>query len=124
MGKKFLLDTNAIIDFCSSLLPEKGQKLIAKIVDDEPIISIINKIELSSLNDVPSSILAFLDLADIIQLDNDIVEQTIILRKKYRLKLPDAIIAASALINGYTIITHNVKDFSNIKGLKILDPHI
>lgn len=90
MGKKFLLDTNAIIDFCSSLLPAKGQKLIAKIVDDEPIISVINKIELSSLNDVPPPILAFLDLVDIIPLDNDIVNQTIILRKKHKLKLPDA----------------------------------
>ncbi|MEH6309023.1 type II toxin-antitoxin system VapC family toxin [Olivibacter sp. CPCC 100613] len=123
MGKKFLLDTNAIIDFCSSLLPAKGQKLIAKIVDDEPIISVINKIELSSLNDIPPPILAFLDLADIIPLDNDIVNQTILLRKKYKLKLPDAVIAASALINDYTIVTHNVKDFNNIKGLKILDPH-
>jgi hypothetical protein len=80
MGKKFLLDTNAIIDFCSSLLPEKGQKLIAKIVDDEPIISIINKIELSSLNDVPSSILAFLDLADIN--DSRYLHRTI--KKTYR----------------------------------------
>jgi hypothetical protein len=123
MGKKFLLDSNAIIDFCSSLLPVKGQKLIAKIIDNEPIISVINKIELSSLNDVPSPILAFLDIADIIPLDNDIVNQTIVLRKKYRLKLPDAIIAASALTNDCTVITHNIKDFSNIKGLKVLDPY-
>jgi predicted nucleic acid-binding protein len=35
----------------------------------------------------------------------------------------DAIIAASALHYGYTLVTNNEKDFTNIKGLKIVNPH-
>ncbi len=36
--------------------------------------------------------------------------------------LPDAIIAATALAQGLTLITNNEKDFNNIKGLKIVNP--
>jgi len=124
MGKKFLLDTNVIIDFCSFSLPNKSHQLIASIIDRKPLISVINKIELSSLVDVPPAIITFLELTDIIQLNNEIVDQTILLRKKYRIKLPDAMIAASALVVGCTLITHNLKDFANIKGLKVMDSYV
>ena len=35
----------------------------------------------------------------------------------------DAIIAATAIAHGYTLITNNEKDFTNIKGLKIINPY-
>jgi predicted nucleic acid-binding protein len=44
------------------------------------------------------------------------------LRKTYRIKLPDAIIAATSLVYDLTLITSNTKDFKNIKDLQILDP--
>jgi predicted nucleic acid-binding protein len=37
-------------------------------------------------------------------------------------KLPDAIIAATALVNDLTIITRNIKDFDKIEGLEVLNP--
>lgn len=36
--------------------------------------------------------------------------------------LPDAIIAATAMTNKFTLITNNIKDFSNIKNLVVIDP--
>jgi predicted nucleic acid-binding protein len=44
------------------------------------------------------------------------------IRRNKKVKTPDAIIAATALANGFTLITNNEKDFNNIKGLKIVNP--
>ncbi|HHW88297.1 MAG TPA: type II toxin-antitoxin system VapC family toxin [Chloroflexi bacterium] len=46
-------------------------------------------------------------------------EQTIRLRQQYRTKTPDAIIAATALLNRLTVVTHNTDDFSRL-GAKTL----
>jgi len=53
----------------------------------------------------------------------DVITQCVNLRKGKKIKTSDAIIAATALVYGYTIITNNEKDFANIKGLKIINPH-
>ena len=59
-----------------------------------------------------------------IALDDDITAKTIELRKKYKIKLPDAIIAATALVFELTLITGNIDDFKNIEGIDILNPHL
>ncbi|SEL54091.1 hypothetical protein SAMN05421740_106223 [Parapedobacter koreensis] len=56
-------------------------------------------------------------------MDDDVVIQTIALRKKRKIKLPDAIIAATAIVQKCTLITRNIQDFSNIKGLRLINPH-
>lgn len=43
-------------------------------------------------------------------------------RKNYSVKLPDAIIAATALVHDYTLVTRNASDFKKISGLKLLNP--
>lgn len=40
----------------------------------------------------------------------------------HKIKLPDAIIAATCIVNGLEIITYNAKDFENIVGLKVIEP--
>ena len=64
-------------------------------------------------------------IADSVVLDisPDVVSQCISIRKGKKIKTPDAIIAATALAYGYTIITNDEKDFSNIKGLKVINLH-
>jgi predicted nucleic acid-binding protein len=64
----------------------------------------------------------FVALATVIKVNRFIIKQTIVLRKTYRIKLPDAIIAATALVYNLTLITHNVKDFENIQGLTVVKP--
>ena len=62
------------------------------------------------------------DTIDLIDLTKPIIEKTIEIRKQNRIKLPDAIIAASALVEGAKLVTVNVKDFENINSIKIINP--
>ncbi len=54
--------------------------------------------------------------------DKIVTDKVIELRKSVNLKLPDAIIAATAMVNDLTLWTHNSKDFKNIDGIKLYDP--
>ncbi len=56
------------------------------------------------------------------EINENIVEESIKLRKKYRLKTPDSIIAATAMVNKLTLITNNEKDFKPVYNLDILNP--
>ena len=123
MGSGYLLDSNVIIDLSSKKLPSKSVIRLSEIVDETPTISVITKIELFSLPIVSVDIVEFARQAQVISLDDGIVEKTIDLRKKYRLKLPDAVIAATALRYNLTLITHDVRGFQNIKRLKLIDPY-
>jgi predicted nucleic acid-binding protein len=73
--------------------------------------------------DEEAKMIQFLDYSDIISLTEDIVEQTISLKKSIKIKTPDAIIAATALVNNYTLITNNTADFKRIQGLKLFNPY-
>jgi len=44
------------------------------------------------------------------------------IRKQYKIKLPDAIIAATARIYNLTLLTRNTKDFQEISGLLTINP--
>jgi hypothetical protein len=55
-------------------------------------------------------------------LDDSLVERTIALRQNNRLKLGDAIIAATALEHNSTLWTANTKDFQHVDGLKLYNP--
>ena len=65
----------------------------------------------------------FLNLANRLELTEDVVQQTIMLRKIVKINLPDAIIAATAMVYNLVLISRNPKDFENIKGLKLINPH-
>ena len=65
----------------------------------------------------------FLDYSDIIALTEDVVEKTILIKKLIKIKTPDAIIAATALVNDHTLITNNTADFKRIEDLKIFNPY-
>lgn len=123
MGTGFLIDTNAIIDFTTSSLPLVGQKLMAEALDNNPTTSVIVEIELLGFPIIEDTIVEFITQTTILPLNSSVVKQTISIRKKHKIKLPDAIIAATAIVHDLTLITRNTKDFSKIKELKVVDPH-
>lgn len=123
MEQKYLVDTNAVIDFCALRLPDKRHRFLSSILDDSPTISVINKIELLSHPVIPNALEIFLSVAHILSLDNDITNETIALRRAHKIKLPDAIIAATAIVNNLTLVTHNTKDFTQITGLSLINLH-
>jgi predicted nucleic acid-binding protein len=89
MGTQYVLDTNTVIDFSTQKLPDKAQKKLSVIIDNSPKISIINKIELLSISTVSRQIVFFTEKASIIPLTEDIVNKTIDLRKKHKIKIPE-----------------------------------
>ncbi len=123
---RYLLDTNAVINYLNAALPIEGMQLLSTIVDDESIISVITKMEALGFNftslSEQTAIEIFINSSNTIELNNDIINKTIDLRKTIKLKLPDAIIAATALTLGLELITRNTKDFEKIVGLKTVNP--
>src|SRR5690606_8993164 len=55
-------------------------------------------------------------------LDDEIIERAIMLRRQRRMKLGDAIIAATALEYALPLVTRNTDDFKHIDGLRLIDP--
>ncbi len=123
MGKRYLLDTNTVLDYMGNKLPGNGKKLIAQIIDEEINFSVINKIELLGFSKVEQDLIDFVNCSNIYPMDDTIVDKTIEVRCLYKIKLPDAIIAATALVTELTVITRNTKDFDKIKGLEVLNPY-
>ena len=123
MGTDYLIDTNVVIDFSEGKLSASASDFLGQIIDEQPCISVITKMELLGFSAVGQSVVDFVDEAIVIGLTDEIVAQTIVLRKKHKIKLPDAIIAATALVQGATILSHNTRDFQNIKSLTCIDSH-
>lgn len=105
-----LLDTNIVLYFLGGKLPKKLPK-------GNYCISIITEMELLSYRSLSASselqIRSFLSAVLIVGLEPEIKESAIQLRRKYSLKLPDAIIAATAFILNAELLT-NDKQFSKI----------
>lgn len=64
----------------------------------------------------------YVNNAFIYPLNEPLILKTIELRQLYKIKTPDAIIAATALINDMTLLTRNLSDFKQIPGLKLINP--
>ena len=109
MGKRYLTDTNAIQDYLQEAYPEKGLIKMDRVLAIEANISIISKIEILSYkpedDNFAKRLQSFVDASNLFYLDEDVVENTIKLRKEYRMKIGDAIIAATAQLYDFTVIT-------------------
>ncbi len=99
---------------------------ISSIINEIPKVSIITKIEVLGFN-APKNhyqlLTDFMNDSIVLELSNEIVDPCIAIRKKHKIKLPDAIIAATALEYSLTIISRNVSDFKNIEGISVINPY-
>jgi len=90
------------------------------------VISFITKIEMLSfkIDDpvIKKKIEEFLEEIKIILIDEDIIETTIEYRKKFKLKVPDAIICATAKSLGLTLVTADKLLSKKLKGVNIISP--
>jgi predicted nucleic acid-binding protein len=96
------------------------------ILSGDCFMSIITKIEVLGwqgyTNESLISARGLLSLIEEIELNQAIAECCIQLRNTYKIKLPDAIIAATALVQKQTLMTRNEDDFVKIVGLKVFNP--
>lgn len=117
--KSYCFDTNILIGLFSGKINYRdieAERIFLSIISELEYLAYekitINEIEL--YNKFKSVIkIVYMDEHSA-ELENTIIE----IRKKYKLKLPDAIVAATAITNNATLIT-NDKEFKKVIGLKI-----
>ncbi len=115
---KPLFDTNILIDFLNG-----AQAARVELANyDDPAVSIISWMEVmvgASETDKDAT-RAFLSGFRWIELDEPIAEVAVAIRQSHRIKLPDAIVWASAQVRGRLLVTRNERDFpANDPGVRI-----
>ena len=124
MGQ-YLIDNNVISNYFSGLLSKNGMDFIAGVIDQTPNISVITEIEaLSWINPDKNKekiVEEFIHDSNVLPLTPNIVKRCIMIRREKKIKTPDAIIAATAIIHSFTLLTGD-SDFQHIKNLNIIDP--
>ena len=125
MGQKnYLIDSNVAIYYFGMALSKDSDKFIDQILNERYSISVINRIELLGFKGLSANeseaLNSFISNSNIFDLDEDIILETIKIRKMNYIKLPDAIIAATCLINNCSLITNNIKDFDKITRLHFI----
>jgi predicted nucleic acid-binding protein len=126
MERQYLIDTNAVIDYLGEKLPASGMEFMNGVIDAVPMVSVVTKIEVLGFNahaEHYQLLKDFMDDATLFALNDEVIDASIEVRKNHKTKLPDAIIAATALVKGLTIISRNTKDFQNIEGLDCVNPY-
>jgi len=115
-GINFVADTNALIYLLN------GNTCMTPYLDKNLSYSVISEMELLSYSGITkseeNSIKSLLKECEEVALSAEIKEKTIEIRKKYKTKLPDAIVAASAIVSGLPLITAD-KGFNQIVELNL-----
>ena len=62
------------------------------------------------------------ELATILPVSKEVADKAIELRRSKRMKLADAVIASTALLNNLKLVMGNTRDFKGIRGLQIINP--
>jgi toxin FitB len=117
-----LLDTNIII---YAARPD-GDALRAFIQANNPAVSAVSYVEALGYHRLTEpERLALEELfraATVLPIDTRVIHRAVELRQRRRLSLGDSLIAATALVHGLALVTHNGDDFRWITELRIVDP--
>jgi len=121
-----LIDTNVWIDALSGRLSPAAFLKIS-VQADWAGYSAITRLELFGLpglkDEEETKISEILKPFVEIAVDSQIIDRAILIRKTKRIKVPDAIIAATALERSCSLITRNIDDFKGISDLVVIDPY-
>ena len=117
-GNKYLLDTNVLLYLFA------GDRTVADLIQGKQIfISFITQLELLGFHEITQDekdkIRDFLSRCTVIDINSEIKNLTIEVRKKYKLKLPDALIAATSQYLNIPMISAD-KQFKKIDEINIL----
>jgi predicted nucleic acid-binding protein len=104
-----IIDTNILVDFLRGL-PQAEQELA---LYEYPAISIVSWIEVlaGTTPQTERAAKAFLRSFDLYEIGEQIAERAVHIRKSTRIKLPDAVIWATAQVHQCLLVTRNTRDF-------------
>ena len=106
---RLLLDTNVLIDVL------KGETTARDWLEEQqqPAVSVITWIEVlvGCRTAESQTVEAWLDSFERLPLDRDVARESVQARQRHGLKVPDAIILATARCHGLTLATRNSQDF-------------
>jgi predicted nucleic acid-binding protein len=104
-----LFDTNILIDYLNGVAPARDE--LARYAD--PAISIVSWMEvlIGAAPDVEPATRRFLSRFTIVDIDGAVAERAVTVRRGGRIRLPDAIVQASAEVHSMLLVTRNTRDF-------------
>jgi predicted nucleic acid-binding protein len=103
------------------MLSVENSDFMDSVLENAPAMCLVVKIELRSFQgDIvkENTIADLVSNCAIMELSDEIIEKTIELRRKVKIKLPDAIIAATAIVHNLTLLSTNDSDFLKVPKLK------
>jgi predicted nucleic acid-binding protein len=116
-GVDFLADTNVLI-YTLEAYPALEGGMGCSIA-----VPVISEIEILGCKGITppeiSAIRALLNDCTVLKLSNKIKEVAIVLKQKYSIKLPDAVIAATAICSGLPLVTADT-GFKRIENLNLV----
>ena len=106
---KAIFDTNILVDYLNAVPEARDEfqrytdKAISIVTWMEVMVGADEVLEAPTRN--------FLNSFDVVPVDQQIADRAVGLRRGHRIKLPDAIIWATAQVNAMLLVTRNTKDF-------------
>lgn len=124
----WLLDSNAVMGYLNQDSTQGFIGQFEQALVEGAAVSVITTIEVLGWRGHDSTSRAsaesLLRCLEEMPLSISVVQQAIALRSKYSIKLPDAVIAATALTANLKLMTRNQTDFERIAGLAIVNPFV
>ncbi|QJD30608.1 type II toxin-antitoxin system VapC family toxin [Methylococcus geothermalis] len=121
-----LLDTNVLIYHMNNQGGDRFVDRFRSTLQAGAGISVITRIEVLAwrghTDETAFQATALLGLCREFGLSESVIQHCIGLRRAFNVKLPDAIIAATAVLSNLPLMTRNTGDFQRIPGLMIVDP--
>ena len=119
----YLIDTNIIIYYL-----EGEQAAISFLRTDRGKLAISSITWMETLSypftaDEEQVVRTFLQEFRLIEISSPVMELSVEIRRKKKMKLPDTIIAASAVHHDLILVTRNIKDFKGTT-VKTIDPFL
>jgi predicted nucleic acid-binding protein len=121
-GTDYLVDTNILIHLVN------GDQAITEFLQNKTVfVSFISEMELLSkpglTNDQVKILQSLINSCVLVDFNHEIKSEAIKIRRHYKLKNPDAIVAASAKYLKLPLLTAD-KDFKKLDGTEVLDINI
>ncbi len=126
MSNNYLLDTNILIYYFND--DPAVQSIFEEILAGDLVgyycpISWVELLCYPELTEAEASLMReFLRTLSCVSLTEVVLDCAAEIRGNYRVRLADALIAACALTESYTLVTRNLKDFRRIDGLSVFNP--